>query len=878
MNINVSNILKNIIEETFPDKNEIADRFIKGNITFYSNFEISKCSTYINVKNGQNNVKVELLKLAQRIIQKFYKERSRITDDFENSYKNSDDNNFSILWKNGRNNQRRQMRELWETNLPLEASVSVKLLPLLMRSKIDLNESDFFEVLNERSWHLPLTYYFKNLESYIKKHGLSDSMQSFLTKCLEKNFGRDYEEKAKLKIKEILLDGEFKRTEEVDFDLVLLDDKDDFGRMVNSFVASLNPDTRKSYSILLDKFKKAVGSRPNKNFVNEVQKQVSKIGHEKYINQIKHWLDFLSKLNVQIIKHSRTSEGQTYSYDEITYISKVNQIAIKGLIWSIENLIDSEILGLLRVYAEKCFSKIPKKGVLAPSVGNVCIDTLSQAGIEGISHLSRLRYKIKQSNAQGIINFKIWETAKELGLTPDEVEDMSIQDYGVLCGKLEYTLDRYKVKLLVSESGKTQLDWFKLDGTDEKKLKSKPSALSKLYSNQIKIIKKLADEIQQVLTVQRDRLNFSIIDERRINYSHFDKFYFSHSLMTFLTKRLIWSFYKQGEKESEFSAICVEGKWLRINGGDIPALDNDFEVQIWNPISKTVKEVLLWREILEKFKIQQPFKQAHREVYILTEAERQTNTYSNRMAAHILKQYQFNSLAKLRGWSYSLLGSFDGVSDSGMAQIYLKQNIRAEFWVNAVKADDEFSNSGMWNFVSTDQIRFYQNGQILRLDNVPALVFSEVMRDVDLFVGVSSVGNDPNWQDNPARDIHQNYWQNYSFGDLSEIGKTRKGVLEKLIPRLKISKLCQVQEKFLVVKGKIRTYKIHLGSGNILMEPNDQYLCIVPDKKSAGIDTNRVFLPFEGDSTLSIILSKAFLLAEDSKITDPIIVGQLMLK
>ena len=33
-------------------------------------------------------------------------------------------------------------------------------------------------------------------------------------------------------------------------------------------------------------------------------------------------------------------------------------------------------------------------------------------------------------------------------------------------------------------------------------------------------------------------------------------------------------------------------------------------------------------------------------------------------------------------------------------------------------------------------------------------------------------------------------------------------------------------------KGDLRTYKIHLGSGNILMSPNDQYLCIVPGRGS----------------------------------------------
>jgi len=36
-----------------------------------------------------------------------------------------------------------------------------------------------------------------------------------------------------------------------------------------------------------------------------------------------------------------------------------------------------------------------------------------------------------------------------------------------------------------------------------------------------------------------------------------------------------------------------------------------------------------------------------------------------------------------------------------------------------------------------------------------------------------------------------------------------------------------------------------------------------------------VFLPFEGDSMLSIILSKAFLLAEDAKIKDETIVRQI---
>jgi hypothetical protein len=52
------------------------------------------------------------------------------------------------------------------------------------------------------------------------------------------------------------------------------------------------------------------------------------------------------------------------------------------------------------------------------------------------------------------------------------------------------------------------------------------------------------------------------------------------------------------------------------------------------------------------------------------------------------------------------------------------------------------------------------------------------------------------------------------------------------------------------------------------------YLCIVPAPRSpdpfAGLP-----LPFEGDQLLAIILSKAMLLANDTKITDPAITRQI---
>jgi hypothetical protein len=187
------------------------------------------------------------------------------------------------------------------------------------------------------------------------------------------------------------------------------------------------------------------------------------------------------------------------------------------------------------------------------------------------------------------------------------------------------------------------------------------------------------------------------------------------------------------------------------------------------------------------------------------------------------------------------------------------------------------SHAGIYLFLTTDQVRFYRRGQAmpLPLTEVPPLAFSEIMRDVDLFVGVASIGNDPNWTDSGFGRGHIDYWNHYAFGELFPTAQTRKAVLERIVPRLKIADRCSFTDRYLRVRGKLGTYKIHLGSGNILMEPNDQYLCIVPI--SPTVDrSGRVYLPFEGDHMLSIIISKALLLADDDKIKDPSIRAQIV--
>ncbi len=183
--------------------------------------------------------------------------------------------------------------------------------------------------------------------------------------------------------------------------------------------------------------------------------------------------------------------------------------------------------------------------------------------------------------------------------------------------------------------------------------------------------------------------------------------------------------------------------------------------------------------------------------------------------------------------------------------------------------------TSIYLYLGTDFVDFRDDsGARVHLSDIRPAVFSEIMRDVDLFVSVASVGSDPMWSDGGPEGQFRDYWLQFAEGALNPSAEARRDVLEGLIPRLGRAKTWSIDGRHLIVQGKLHAYRIHLGSGNVMMEPS-RYLCIVPDGSGQKATRGRVWLPFEGDRMLSVILSKALMLSRDDKITDPTILSQL---
>ncbi len=575
-----------------------------------------------------------------------------------------------------------------------------------------------------------------------------------------------------------------------------------------------------------------------------------------------------------------------------------NQTLLKGLIWYaaisaspqvVQGLTNMAQTAFTTTVTQAAFSQYTERGTYSAKLGNAGIWALGQMpGGIGVGALAKLRTRLRDRGALKLIAAAMESAATASGMTVDEMEDLAVPTGGLDAeGRRTETFGAEgSARLsLAGATGRTKLEWF---GADGKPRKAVPAGVKREFGAEVKALKAEEEEVASALSAQAARLDKALLDERVWTLCVWRERYAGHPVLGNLARRLIWTI-------GGVAALPVGEGFKDVAGQAIEGLADEAEVKLWHPISAALEEVMRWRDALETRGLMQPFKQAHREVYLLTDAERATGTYSNRFAAHILKQHQFNSLCVLRGWKNTLRLMVDD-SYPPATRPLPRYGLRAEFWVEGIGDDygTDTNDAGTYLRLATDQVRFYAEnaetnsahaggggyasgrGQApaapVPLADVPPLALSEVMRDVDLFVGVASVGNDPAWADGGPAGRFQNYWQDYAFGDLGETARTRAEVLGKLLPRLKIASRCALDGKFLTVRGDLRAYKIHLGSGNILMEPNDQYLCIVPGRSE---DTGGLFLPFEGDRMLAIILSKAFLLADDTAIKDHTIVSQI---
>ena len=250
-----------------------------------------------------------------------------------------------------------------------------------------------------------------------------------------------------------------------------------------------------------------------------------------------------------------------------------------------------------------------------------------------------------------------------------------------------------------------------------------------------------------------------------------------------------------------------------------------------------------YQKYLFEKEIRQPFKQVFRELYIKT-ADEHGKESSHRYAGHQVQPAKTVALLKTRRWV------IDG--SEGLQRIYYKANIIARIYALA----DWYSPADI-EAPTLEWVEFFDRKTFQRLpiDDVPDLIFSEVMRDVDLVVSVAHVGGvDPEASHSTV--------------------EMRRAIVQFNLPLFKLDNV-RLEGAHAHIHGKLGDYTVHLGSG-VIQQKAGAMVSVLPIHSQ---HRGRLFLPFlDEDPKTAEILSKIILFAEDGKIKDPFILDQIRVR
>ena len=394
--------------------------------------------------------------------------------------------------------------------------------------------------------------------------------------------------------------------------------------------------------------------------------------------------------------------------------------------------------------------------------------------------------------------------------------------------KSTLVIDDTQLQLVVDEEGKADIIVTKGDKT----LKSIPDKYKK--SKEVEALK----EGKTYLTKQYSRTRLSL-EQAMLSQTLFTVAEL-HRIMEHPVVRAMLSKLVLFNPENQDSGFWQDGKLLSAEGILTP-LKADDKLLIAHPshLFYAVQWDLYQKYLFDK-ELKQPFKQVFRELYIPTKDELETSNRSERYQGHQVQPQKTVALLRGRGWTVNY--------EEGLQRVYHKEGFRATIYAAA----DWYTPSDV-EAPTLEYVVFYslKDGKEVPMKEIDPVIFSEVMRDVDLVVSVAHVGEvDP---------------------EASHSTMQMRAALARESARLFKLTNVEVKERHILIKGKLGEYSIHLGSG-MVSQGGLQLSILAVQSQHRG----RVFLPFVDDDPKSAeIISKMRLFAEDDKIKDPTILSQI---
>lgn len=246
------------------------------------------------------------------------------------------------------------------------------------------------------------------------------------------------------------------------------------------------------------------------------------------------------------------------------------------------------------------------------------LDLLAAIGSEvALMHLHGIAEKVKFSGLKNRAKQKMDEVAAQLGLTPQELADRLVPDFGLSAdggltldyGRRQFVVgfDEQLKPYVADAAGKRLKNLPKPGANDDPELA--PSAYQRFAG--------LKKDVRAVAADNIRRLEQAMVNRRRWSGAEFKRLFAGHPLLWHIVRRLVWGLYDPSGRLTGTLRVAEDRSFADVED-DTLTLPDEAVIGVAHPL-ELGDEQAAWAEVFADYEILQPFPQLGRETYDLDE-------------------------------------------------------------------------------------------------------------------------------------------------------------------------------------------------------------------------------------------------------------------
>jgi hypothetical protein len=377
-----------------------------------------------------------------------------------------------------------------------------------------------------------------------------------------------------------------------------------------------------------------------------------------------------------------------------------------------------------------------KEAIISKKRANLVQLLVINASIEAAKALTQIPKSFKSKQGKTVIACKkgFKRIATEMGMTSLELQDELVPDFGFT--DLSFPFDTSKGERFNAFIG----DDFKLKyiNDEDKTRKTPPPQTSTDLKDHFKT---LAKEIRILIKDQNKVLEQAMVSERKWSKLAWEKHFLQKPLMFIFAQKLIWAYLDEKNQVIE-TFMVAQDQTLENADYDEIELPEISSIKIIHPLSLTTSQIEAWLSYIQDNEIKQPFSQLDRPIFT-----KNPNILNKKNILEFAGKKCLNIVEKgeRSGWERGTIG------DAGAVSTYFKTFetanvdvfIQTEGLSVGYNYDCTFGRLYFVRHGSVDTSPYaYDDPQsnldtrLLPLKAVSKTVFSEVMKDINYFLGV----------------------------------------------------------------------------------------------------------------------------------------------